>query len=224
MTKSDPRRVFLGCVLLLGAACDFSGDRSLGVIAPSTSATSTEPVDTGVEATGGASVNPDATGGTTSKTILVLATGGTFATTTSRSTDADAEGFPLHAIPKPVECHSESGDGCDESLEFCAFAGTKCGLDAASKIGSCFARPLDCPSLEDSRVCGCDGQFYPSLCDAHRSGVAATNLGACEPSGCRSDDECTEFAAGCIDVFGMDVMGAKCERGHCVCGGPTIIL
>jgi hypothetical protein len=53
-----------------------------------------------------------------------------------------------------------------------------CG--AADGTGTCQPRPQACPDLYDP-VCACNGQVYPSECDANMAGFDLNSYGGCPP-------------------------------------------
>jgi hypothetical protein len=63
-----------------------------------------------------------------------------------------------------------AGELCDYELT------QHCG--SGDQPGHCIARPWSCPPSTDT-VCGCDGQTYPSLCDAHAALTAVASNGPC---------------------------------------------
>lgn len=77
-----------------------------------------------------------------------------------------------------------SGQTCGQrnpcpSSEYCHYSNNSCGAQGAT--GTCKTRPLTCGGTS-SKVCGCDGNTYPSDCDARRAGVDVAHSGKCSTS------------------------------------------
>lgn len=191
-----------GWVLALAAAqaCDFAGDRSLGTVAlPSRSETT--------ESTGGSGSQ----GGSESGGSIKLAGG-------SESGGADANSEIVVESPSEKSCVPEQATSCPDH-HYCDL-GPRCQFE-----GSCQERPVQCPDESEARtVCGCDGKFYQSLCQARQQGVAGAALEFCDPMSCLQADDCAEFAAGCVDVFGGMASGAECINAHCQCAIEMLVL
>ena len=73
---------------------------------------------------------------------------------------------------------SECGDG-----HYC-----RRGPGHCDSRGTCSAMPQACQG--GGPVCGCDGQTWPSACDAALAGVSLASKGPCLPPACRHDDHC----------------------------------
>jgi hypothetical protein len=70
------------------------------------------------------------------------------------------------------------GDQMCGSAEFCNWMDNSCG--AADGTGTCQGRPGACPTVYDP-VCACNGQVYPSECDANAAGFDVNSYGGCTP-------------------------------------------
>lgn len=91
----------------------------------------------------------------------------------------DGPGLP---IPEPIPegavvCGGFSGNTCTDD-EYCAYMGDFCGAADATSI--CRTRPTVCDDEEDGPVCACDGNTYPSACEAAAAGFGYAQTGACE--------------------------------------------
>jgi hypothetical protein len=75
--------------------------------------------------------------------------------------------------PPAPACRSNAD--CKDPLSYCQTPAGACGL-----AGTCQTRPTAC-TLISAPVCGCDGNSYPSSCEAARSGVNVAKEGRCRP-------------------------------------------
>ena len=74
-------------------------------------------------------------------------------------------------------CGGETGTNC-ANREYCAYVpGQDCGR--ADDAATCKSRPQACPAIY-APVCGCDGNTYPSACDAAAAGFGYERGGPCE--------------------------------------------
>eukprot|EP00899_Mesostigma_viride_P029515 jgi/Mesvir1/9749/Mv12211-RA.2 len=139
----------------------------------------------------------------------------------------DGQGYPSECLARsrgqnvaapglcmpPVSCLTQ-GD-CEEG-EFCLEA--NCGDLAVDKPGTCTKVPTIChsellgPSLLEP-VCSCDGNDYPSLCDALKSRASVAKKCACGlaecPRACTTNSDC-DAASYCATNA-----GACGSRGIC---------
>ena len=90
----------------------------------------------------------------------------------------DANAVGTNANPEgncPCSDNAQCGDG-----KFCAKADGDC-----DGVGECQPTPTDCPVGGD-RLCGCDGTYYASLCEANATGASLDPGGNC-PVALRGD-------------------------------------
>ena len=74
--------------------------------------------------------------------------------------------------PAQLSCNGPQDNPCP-ATHYCASL-------SCNTPGQCLPRPESCTKL-DTPVCGCDGQTYQSLCEAHRAGVGLYSNTACAP-------------------------------------------
>ncbi|MGH1347723.1 MAG: hypothetical protein ACRBN8_39580 [Nannocystales bacterium] len=87
------------------------------------------------------------------------------------NTDLDVEPCePFYTYLSDDACTSNDDCNADAYCDFDAAAA--CGEVAA---GLCAARPIGCEFAPAGEVCGCDGQAYPSACEAELAGVALSD-------------------------------------------------
>lgn len=182
----------LGVVLI--AACEFAGDRSLGTtleVPTSVSSANTQPK-----------------------------TGSTGGSSPIDTQQGEGGAIELETVPKLPACTLQhQATDCGED-EFCDV-----GTSGCASRGVCHKRPTDCPRLSEIRtICGCDGQFHDSLCEAQRQGIAGSSLDVCEPVACLQAEDCAQFASGCLDLFGVPANGVECVKSRCECSASTILL
>ena len=90
--------------------------------------------------------------------------------------ECDAQAAGVDAVDcnggEEKKCGGLAGLTCGDD-EFCDYeAGAMCG--AADQMGTCKARPTNCPlgcPAPQYQKCGCDGELYCSVCDAQAAGV-----------------------------------------------------
>jgi hypothetical protein len=88
------------------------------------------------------------------------------------------------AASASVNVAVEGGCPCGPTIgdcaggQFCNFPAGTCG--DPEPVGTCEVVPNDCPDLVVP-VCGCDGEDYPSACEAARDGFSIRVVGPCEP-------------------------------------------
>lgn len=80
---------------------------------------------------------------------------------------------------------------------------------ACDSAGSCQPSGFECPQLWDP-ACGCDGQSYPSPCDAERRGVSVAHRGSCCVGACSRLDQVTVYDL----TYGVG-LGLGMYRGVC---------
>lgn len=101
-----------------------------------------------------------------------------------------------------------SNDDCGEDT-FCYFVdAASCG-DAAA--GLCKARPIGCETAPQGEVCGCDGETYPSACEAELAGATVASQGACIIDGC--DAVTCQNGGTCSDPLGPETWECACPAG-----------
>ena len=99
-------------------------------------------------------------------------------------TECDAQAAGVDAVPcNPTEksCGGLAGLTCADD-EFCDYEDdAMCG--AADQMGTCKARPTNCPlgcPAPQYQKCGCDGELYCNVCDAQAAGVDVSGAtGSC---------------------------------------------
>jgi hypothetical protein len=187
---------YFGLLAVITVACDFSEDRTIGSMHLSSTTT------TGGTTTGGTtSVQPSTTvGGTSPEVTASIAVSGS-------------------NLPR---CDTASTNNC-KANEFC-LKSVECSVEVPR--GTCEPIPTDCPlPTGKERVCGCDGQFYESLCDAKRVGVSPATLSFCPAVSCTSNDDCLAFSESCAQLFAWDAPQSVCDdRGQCSCGKSSEII
>jgi hypothetical protein len=93
---------------------------------------------------------------------------------------ADAGFVAMDAGGTLVACGGRTGHDCGAD-EYCDYpaGGAACGVTDGS--GICRARPLSCDPSMTGVVCGCDGNPYPSECDAAQAGMDTGPLSCLHP-------------------------------------------
>jgi hypothetical protein len=122
------------------------------------------------------------------------------------------------STPNVVNCRNNAD--CSTS-EYCQFD-LKCGKDAVA--GSCRPLPTRCalPTGKQS-VCGCDGVFYESDCEAWRASVSVAEFTQCPDVACTTEDDCQQFSETCAKLYNWSRPQALCPQSHCDCGQNTIL-
>jgi hypothetical protein len=156
--------------------------------------------------------NTTAAGGTTSQPATA-AVGGT--------SPEETLTIPVTEITLP-SCDTTSVGSCKDN-EFCLKT-VECSVEVPR--GTCEPLPTDCPlPTGKERVCGCDGQFYESICDAKMIGVSPAMLSFCPSVSCTSDDDCLSFSESCAKLFIWVAPQSLCdEHGQCSCGKNSEII
>lgn len=78
-------------------------------------------------------------------------------------------------LPPIRICGGSTGAACP-SGEYCDYGDGSCPTGGVS--GKCAQKPLGCPDVL-APVCGCNGQTYRNICDAHQNGVTIDTIGEC---------------------------------------------
>jgi hypothetical protein len=127
-------------------------------------------------------------------------------------------------IEGPPSCDPAAPQtGCAEG-QLCAVNLT-CGKANAPIRGYCQERPTECPIPSGFElVCGCDGQFHDSSCQAYRDGISIARLSDCAGVACLSNADCERFAESCVDAYGASIKGAACYESVCSCASVQVIL
>jgi len=114
------------------------------------------------------------------------------------------EGCEICACAPAPRC--ESNDDCRE--------GAYCKTEACGDAGRCAMKPATCPNASETVVCTCDGETWPSACDAAHAGLNVAHEGACFCGGfpgypCDDGEWCdpepgtcdgADFPGQCVDV------------------------
>lgn len=94
-------------------------------------------------------------------------------------------------------CGGLLGTQCADT-QWCDYpSGTGSDCGSGDLQGTCYERPSACP-LVYSPVCGCDGKFYPSACDANAAGTDTTTSTSCFSDAgtagtvCQSNNDCQQ--------------------------------
>lgn len=73
-------------------------------------------------------------------------------------------------------CGGFAGGKCAAD-EYCDYANNTCGV--ADGGGNCVKRPISCPAVVGTPVCGCDGQIHSGACEMYMSGVDLNANASC---------------------------------------------
>ncbi|MBI4705137.1 MAG: hypothetical protein HY744_28860 [Deltaproteobacteria bacterium] len=111
------------------------------------------------------------------------------------------------------------GDGPCAKDEYCDYAYQSCGAyvaDVQEDYAGCHPRPTSCNTTVVHPACGCDGQRYPSPCEAYAAGVDLDRQGcaspgpewfACGPLFCRRHAELCHIEAGDVGDWTWNCVG-----------------
>jgi len=103
-----------------------------------------------------------------------------------------------------IAYQGECGEECNSNSDCNPEHYCKRPMGDCDGKGVCITRPLDCPWLPivGASVCGCDGQTYPSECDAAQLGVSVRHRSFCRISEiCSTLGSDSPFSSSDIDIF-----------------------
>jgi hypothetical protein len=183
-------------------ACEFGGERSLGL------------VEFGV-------------GGSTTVVIGTAATTGGIAASFTSAATAGSGSLILIETSAEDECSPADVPSRCQDNEYCA-VNAWCGPGSQAP-GTCTERPSTCPDVTaaSSRVCTCEGTFHSSPCHAALAGLSVADLSLCEPVPCSGDAACRELDLSCLTAHsepGSWVRRSSCVDSRCVCGGEMLVF
>ncbi len=129
---------------------------------------------------------------------------------------ADSASSDPSALPDG-QCGSTADCATDEYCDWRHLGGAGCPDEG---LGLCSPRPLTCPPSLPGAMCGCDGNVYPSKCEAARAGTASgTAAWGSSPCAKQPEGAACGWSVRCQDGLVCLSDAGGCD-GYGVCAAP----